>query len=352
MSDRLRVHERPALPRIVGSIEPAARLGFDERIDAVGPGGGDREVSLADQFRGQPRHVARERLAAVRALVESAFPGTADDGPRLALEPRHPRVDDVRVGRVDLDVHRADLVRDVEHLLPGLSAVHRLEHAALGVRFERVAHRRHPDDVGVGGVDAHRADLAGVVEAGECPGRAAIGRLVDAAPGRHVAPDAVRSGAEIDDVRVGVRHADAAGRTERDLAVGDGRPGGSGVGRAEHSAAGDAHVERPGLRRHAGHRGDPPAPRRTDQAVSKSREERRIDARHPGHHGPGSDASRTGCGLGHRGPRGRRCLCAGTGESRDARDENDTGDGQSTKHERPPEHERKARQSHSRRVRV
>ena len=51
-------------------------------------------------------------------------------------------------------------------------------------------------------MDAHRADLAGVVEAHELPRRAGVGRLVDAATGGHVAAHAVRSGADVDHVRI------------------------------------------------------------------------------------------------------------------------------------------------------
>src|SRR5258708_40299329 len=126
-----------------------------------------------------------------RAPVEAAVLRAADDRPRLPLEPRHPGIDDTGVARLDLDVHRADAVRHEQHLAPRLAAVARLEYAALGIRLERVADRRNPCDVGIRRMNAHGADLSGVREAHELPRLAGIDRLVDAAAGGDVAPDAV-----------------------------------------------------------------------------------------------------------------------------------------------------------------
>src|SRR4029079_2374781 len=101
----------------------------------------------------------------IGTLVEAAIARAADDRPRLALESRHPGVDDVRVSGLNLDVHRADAVVDEEHLLPGLAAIGGLEYAALLVPLEGIPIRRNPDDVRVGRVNADRADLAGIVKA-------------------------------------------------------------------------------------------------------------------------------------------------------------------------------------------
>ena len=130
-------------------------------------------------------------------------------------------------------------------------------------------------------MDADRADLAGVVETGELPGLAAVGRLVDAAAGGDVAADAVGSGSDIDDAGVRVRHRDRSGGSDRDLAVGDRDPARAAVGRAEHAAAGDTHIKGARLRRHAGDRRHASAAGGPDQAVAHPLEERGIDAGAP-----------------------------------------------------------------------
>ena len=66
-----------------------------------------------------------------------------------------------------------------------------------------------------------------------------------------------------------------ADRADRDLAVGDRHPGRAAVGRPEHAAAGDAHIEGARLRRHAGDRRDAAAARRTDEPVLQPLEQRR-----------------------------------------------------------------------------
>ena len=126
-------------------------------------------------------------------------------------------------------------------------------------------------------MDADGADLPGVVEPDELPRLAAVGRLVDAAAGGHVAAHAVGAGADVDHVRIRIGDGDRAHRSDRNLAVGDRRPGRAAVGRPEQAAAGDAHVERLRLRRHAGDRRDASAARRTDEPILHPLEERRID---------------------------------------------------------------------------
>src|SRR6185369_388349 len=106
----------------------------------------------------------REMLAAVGAFVEATFATAADDRPWLALEPRHPCVNNVRIVRLQLEVHRADTVRDKQHFAPRLSAVSCFEHTALVVWFEDVAVSCDPNDVRVCRMNANRADLTGVVE--------------------------------------------------------------------------------------------------------------------------------------------------------------------------------------------
>src|SRR5829696_9354330 len=92
------------------------------------------------------------RGASVRRLVDAALARAADDRPRLALGAPHGRVDRARVVGLELEVHRAGAVGEVEHLLPRPAAVARAEDAALRVGREGVADGGDEGDVGVGGV--------------------------------------------------------------------------------------------------------------------------------------------------------------------------------------------------------
>src|SRR6185369_8191852 len=115
-----------------------------------------------------------EVFAAVGALVKTTFTTTADDRPRFALEMRHPRVNHIRIAWLQLDIHRADRVRDKQYFAPRLAAVRRFENAALVVRLEDVAIRCDPRDVGICWMNAHCADLSGVVETHKLPRLAGV----------------------------------------------------------------------------------------------------------------------------------------------------------------------------------
>jgi hypothetical protein len=150
-------------------------------------------------------------FAAVGALVEPNARRAlraADDRPRLPLAAPHPRVDDVRVRRIELEVSRADAVGEEQHFLPRLSTVGRLEDAALGVRLERIADRGDPRDVRIRRVNAHGADLTGVVQSGKAPRLSGVGRFVDTASCRDIATNVVGPGAEVDDIGVRLRDGD------------------------------------------------------------------------------------------------------------------------------------------------
>jgi hypothetical protein len=174
---------------------------------------------------------------------------------------------------MQLDIHRPGAVGHVERLLPVPPAVGGLEDPALVVRLEDVAVGGDPDDVRVGGMDAHRADLSRVIEPDEPPGLAPIRRLVHAATGGDVAAHAIRAGAEVDRVGIRLGHRDGAHRSDRNLAVGDRHPGDAGIRGPEEPSARHAHVEGPRLRGHSRHCGDTPSTRRPDEAVLKPPDE-------------------------------------------------------------------------------
>src|SRR5215213_1474800 len=108
-------------------------------------------------------------LAAVSAFIEPAFARAADDRPRLALEARHPRVNNIRIAGLQLNVHRAHAVRDEQDFAPRLPAVSCFENTALVVWLEDVAVSCDPRDVRIVRMNANSADLPGVVEPNELP---------------------------------------------------------------------------------------------------------------------------------------------------------------------------------------
>src|SRR5262249_15660239 len=107
------------------------------------------------------------RVAAVAVeLVTLPFPGRGDEF--------------LGVGRVHLQVDDARLVVDVEHPLPALAAVGRLEDTALLVGAVQPADGADVDGVRVGRVDGDVAGLEGLRDAHVLRGLAAVGGLVDA----------------------------------------------------------------------------------------------------------------------------------------------------------------------------
>ena len=152
---------------------------------------------------GRPPRQLRPGLPAVGRLVDAAAGAGLEQLPRPPLHLVHRRVERVGLAPVDDEVDRAGLVVDVEHLLPGLAAVDRLEDAALLVGRPQVAHGRDVDDVGVRRVDDDPRDVLRVGEPHVLPGLAGVGRLVDAVA-RVGDADARRvAGADPDDVLVG-----------------------------------------------------------------------------------------------------------------------------------------------------
>ena len=86
---------------------------------------------------------------------------------------------------------------------PGVAAVSRAVHAALGVVFRGVSECSDIDRVGVVGMHEDLADVAGLLEPDVGPGRAAVAAAVDAVAVADIDPDGRLARAGIDDVGVG-----------------------------------------------------------------------------------------------------------------------------------------------------
>ena len=266
--------QRERAARVVGAVEARAGLRLDQNVDAVGVGATHRDVRLADESGGEAIGELRPGGAAVGALVDAAFHGAGDDRPGLPFGAPHGRVDDVRITGIELHVDRAGRVTHMERTGPGAAAVGGAVHAACVGRAERVADRGHECDARVGGMHAHRADVADVLEADVRPRLARVARLPDALADRDVGAEAVRAGARVDDVRVGVGDIDVAHGADGDLPVGDVRPVGAGVGGLPDAATGGAEVEGVGFLIHARHRSDATAACGADHAPAELVERR------------------------------------------------------------------------------
>src|SRR6185312_6113741 len=159
---------------IIGTVQAATGLGFDQGIDPLRIGRRDRDIAFSEQAIRQSPAKFGPVVATVGALVQTAVTRTTDDGPGLALAVPHAGVDDVRVAWLQLEVRGPHAVGNKQHLVPGLATVPRAEDAAFGVVREGVADGRHIDDVGIGRIDVYRGDLARVAQADVLPGLAGI----------------------------------------------------------------------------------------------------------------------------------------------------------------------------------
>jgi hypothetical protein len=173
------------------------------------------EPDPANPAVGQPVAQPRPALSAVSRLVDPAFRTAVDHLPRQPLLVVRGGVDHVRALGVQDEIDDADLLVDVQHLLPRRPAVRRLEDPALGVLGIEVTHRRDVDDIRIRRMDRDAGDVVGIAQPHVRPGLAGIGRLVHAVA-RVGAPRGERvARANPDDVGVRWRHGDVADRQLR-----------------------------------------------------------------------------------------------------------------------------------------
>ena len=263
----LRARHLPGGAAVLGT-EQGALLRLHDRPHPARPGGraGDADAPLDALRQARVAGQLGPGVAAVDRLEDAAAGAARLQDPRPADHLPERGVEDARVGRVDAEVDGAGLGVAEQHLLPGRAAVARAEHAALLVRPEGVAERGHVDQIGVVRIDADAADVARVGQADAAPGRAAVGRPVDAVAVRDVDADARLAGAGVDDVGVGGGHGDRAHGGGPEEAVGDVLPVGAAVGRLPDAAGAGAEVEGLRVRRVPGDRHHAAAAVRTDAA--------------------------------------------------------------------------------------
>ncbi len=268
-------YQAPGLAGVVGAVEPLVRVGgLHQGVDPVRVGGGDGQVTLADEPGGQALRLALPRVATVGGLVDAAhLPAAGDDRPRLTPDVPEGSVDCVGVVRLQLQVHGAHAVAHEQHVLPGLAAVLRAVHATVLRLAERRAQCGRVDQVGVFRVYDDGADLAHVAQAQEPPGPAGVVAAVEAPAQDHVGADAVGARTRVDDGRVGRRQRDGAHGRRREVAVAYVAPGDAVVLRLPHAAARGAHVEGALVDGVARHGGDAAAPGRAHVAELEAAEQ-------------------------------------------------------------------------------
>ena len=76
------------------------------------------------------------------------------------------------------------------------------------------------DQIRVTRIDSDLRNLAPVLQPAQLPGRAGVGRLVQAHAGLDVAPEASRTGTDVHDLGIRVAHGDCADRRRCEVLVG------------------------------------------------------------------------------------------------------------------------------------
>ena len=201
-------HLRPMLAVVVAAVQTGGlTLGLHQGPHAPGAGGRGADAVLAQQALRTPRQAAAAGellpgVAPVGGAPQPAARAAAVQVPEAA--PRRPAagVQDARVERVHGQVHGAGVGAAVQHLLPGLSAVARAVHAALGVGAEGVAQGSHVDQVRVLRVHADAADVPRLLQAQVLPGAPGVGGAVHPVAVGHVDADGGLARAGVDHVRV------------------------------------------------------------------------------------------------------------------------------------------------------
>ena len=117
------------------------------------------------------------------------------------------RVKRARISGIKTDIAGPGVVVDKGHPGPARPAIGGAVHAPFGIRSKGMAKYRSEGDVGIGGVDDHRANVADLLP-DMLPGFASVGGFEAAHPGGGITPDVGFAGADINHIGVGWRHGD------------------------------------------------------------------------------------------------------------------------------------------------
>ena len=146
-------------------------------------------------------------------------------------------------------------------------AVLRAKDATLIVGGEDVAQHGDVHKIRVCRVDADAPDLPGIAQPRMNPGATAIARTVHADAGRDVVARTCRAGANVNDIRIGIRNGDGADRAGLERSVRDVPPRHAGVGGLPDAASCGPEVIDERLRGHASDRRDAAAAAEIEWAI-------------------------------------------------------------------------------------
>src|SRR6266481_2356068 len=168
------IQELPGVAGVVAA-EDAAFFGFDDGVDAIPVGSGNRDADATENAGGKA--VTFEALPSgtiVAGFIETAARASADCCPGIALRLVESSEQDVRIGRNESEVDGSGLVVLEENFLPRFAAVGGTEDSARFVGAVSVTHRRDEEDVGICRMDDDPGDVSRILEADVRPGLAAI----------------------------------------------------------------------------------------------------------------------------------------------------------------------------------
>src|SRR4051812_29716308 len=126
----------------------------------------------------------------------------------------HAGVENIRVARIGGDVRARRLIVDVQHLLPCLSTVRRLEDATLFVRSPLASEPARVHEVRILRVDHDARDLVTLLETDVRPMLPGVDRLVHPVTDRRVVARVLLARADVDDIWIARRDGDRADRAD------------------------------------------------------------------------------------------------------------------------------------------
>ncbi len=204
------VDERPVRAAIVAAVE-AALFRFDERVNDVGLGAGNRNADAAERTFGDA--VAFDALpggSVVARTVEAILGSATVERPRSAVAFPHCGEEHMRILRIEDDVDSTGAVVKIEDFFPSLTTVARSENPAFGVGAVGMAKSCDESNIGIGGMDNDGTDVASVFQSNVVPGFAAIVRAVDTVAKGNVAANAGFATAHIDHIGIGIGDSNGA----------------------------------------------------------------------------------------------------------------------------------------------
>jgi hypothetical protein len=145
------------------------------------------------------------------------------------------------------------------------ASVHGLIHPTLRVGTISMPESAHINDIRILRIDGNPANVPGVIESDVMPGRAAVGRFINAVAERETGTNVALAGSRINRLRIGGSHGQRPDRCYR-LSIENRSPHRSGIGRLPNSAIDRAEIKGGGIARHAGHGHRASTAERADQA--------------------------------------------------------------------------------------